>query len=225
MADPTPHTKADEVHGRLRGDILAGRRRPGAQLPFAELCAHYRASAGVVREGLSRLAEEGLVVATPQRGFRVVPLTADDLRHLTEVRLLNESLALRSAIAGGDAAWQERVIEAHARLERTPQPAADDPDRMDEAWVEAHNAFHAALLSGCHNGRLLAIALGVRDASVLYQRWTRSVGHDRDRDAPAEHRALLHAALDRDADRAVAVLHAHIDRTAAVLIAALDEAR
>jgi DNA-binding GntR family transcriptional regulator len=50
------------------------------------------------------------------------------------------------------------------------------------------------------------------------------VGHDRDRDAPGEHRALLHAALDRDADRAVDVLHAHIDRTAAVLIAALDEA-
>jgi DNA-binding GntR family transcriptional regulator len=95
---------------------------------------------------------------------------------------------------------------------------------MDEAWVEAHNAFHAALLSGCRNRRLLAIALAVRDASVLYQRWTRSVGHDRDRDAPGEHRALLHAALDRDADRAVDVLHAHIDRTAAVLIAALDEA-
>jgi DNA-binding GntR family transcriptional regulator len=222
---PTPRTRADEVYGRIRADILAGRRRPGTRLPFAELCERYRASASVVREGLARLAEEGLVVAHPQRGFRVVPLTADDLRNLTEVRLLNESLALRSAIADGDAAWEARVVDAHARLERTPQPAADDPDRMDDAWVEAHNAFHAALLSGCRNGRLLAIALAVRDASVLYQRWTRSVGHDRDRDAPAEHRALLHAALDRDADRAVAVLHAHIDRTAAVLIAALDEAR
>lgn len=219
---PTPRTRADEVYGRIRVDILAGRRRPGSRLPFAELCEHYRASASVVREGLSRLAEEGLVVAAPQRGFRVVPLSADDLRNLTEVRLLNESLALRSAIAEGDSAWQAHIVEAHSRLERTPQPAAGDADRMDEAWVEAHNAFHAALLSGCRNRRLLSIALSVRDASVLYQRWTRSVGQDKDRDAPAEHRAMLHAALARDADHAVAVLHAHIDRTAAVLIAALE---
>ena len=50
---------------------------------------------------------------------------------------------------------------------------------MDEAWVEAHNAFHAALLSGCRNQRLLSIALSVRDASGLYKRWTRSVGQDK----------------------------------------------
>jgi DNA-binding GntR family transcriptional regulator len=217
-----PRTKADEVYGRLRADILAGRRRPGARLPFAELCAHYRASAGVVREGLSRLAEEGLVVATPQRGFRVVPLTAEDLRDLTEVRLLNEGRALRSAITDGDRAWQARVADAHDRLACTPQPAPDDPDRMDEAWIEAHHAFHAALLSGCRNQRLLSLALAVRDASVLYQRWTRSVGRDRDRDAAAEHREMFEAALVRDADRAVAALNAHIDRTAAVLLRALE---
>jgi DNA-binding GntR family transcriptional regulator len=93
---------------------------------------------------------------------------------------------------------------------------------MDEAWVEAHHAFHAALLSGCRNQRLLSLALAVRDASVLYQRWTRSVGRDRDRDAAAEHREMFEAALVRDADRAVAALHAHIDRTAAVLLGALE---
>jgi DNA-binding GntR family transcriptional regulator len=219
---PTPRTRADEVYGKLRADILAGRRRPGSRLPFAELCERYRASASVVREGLSRLAEEGLVVAAPQRGFRVVPLSADDLRNLTELRLLNEALALRSAIAEGDATWESDVVEAHERLERTPQFLADDPDRMDEAWVDAHNAFHAALLHGCRNQRLLSIALSLRDASVLYQRWTRAVGHDRQRDAAREHRELLEAALARDPDRAVAVLAAHIGRTCAVLLAALD---
>jgi DNA-binding GntR family transcriptional regulator len=219
---PVPRTRTDEVYGRIRADILAGRREPGSRLPFAELCEHYRASASVVREGLSRLAEEGLVVAAPQRGFRVVPLSADDLRDLTEVRLLNEELALRSAVAGGDDAWLSHVVDAHRRLERTPQPAEDDPDRMDEAWVEAHNAFHAALLTGCRNPRLLSIALSVRDASVLYQRWSRSIGQDKDRDAPAEHREMLHAALARDADRAVAALRPHIERTSAVLIAALE---
>lgn len=217
-----PRTKADEVYGRLRSDVLAGRREPGSRLPFAELCARYQASAGVVREGLSRLAEEGLVVATPQRGFRVIPLTADDLRDLTEVRLLNETLALRSAVVEGDSAWESRIVSAHGRLERTPQTGATDPALMDDAWVTAHSAFHAALLSGCRNRRLLSIALSMRDASVLYQRWTLSIGQDTDRDAPAEHREMLDAALARDPERAVAALRTHVDRTTEVLLAALE---
>ena len=171
---------------------------PGSRLPFAELCARYQASAGVVREGLARLAEEGLVVAMPQRGFRVIPLTADDLRDLTEVRRLNESLALRSAVVEGDAAWEARIALADCRLERTPQPGATDPGPDGRSVGEAHDAFHAALLSGCRNRRLLAIALAARDASGLYQRWTLSIGPRPDRDAPAEHREMLDAALARD---------------------------
>jgi len=221
-----PRTKADEVYGKLRSDVLAGRREPGSRLPFAELCARYQASAGVVREGLSRLAEEGLVVATPQRGFRVIPLTADDLRDLTEVRLLNETLALRSAVVEGDSAWESRIVSAHGRLDGTPPTgwAGSGLDTLlaDDAWVAAHNAFHGALLSGCRNRRLLAIALSMRDASVLYQRWTLSIGQDTDRDAPAEHREMLDAALARDPERAVAALRTHVDRTTEVLLAALE---
>jgi DNA-binding GntR family transcriptional regulator len=64
MASPgAAPTRGEGVYARLRGDILAGHLQPGSRLPFAKLCARYGTSVGVLREGLSRLVEQGLVHA------------------------------------------------------------------------------------------------------------------------------------------------------------------
>lgn len=211
-------TRTERVYARMRADILAGRLLPGSRLPFAELCARYGASMGVLREGLSRLVEQGLVLAEPQQGFRVTEVSAEDLADLTAARCDVEGLALRHAVEHGDLAWESRVVAAHHTLERTPQSAPDDPDLMNEDWAAAHAAYHAALWDGCPNRRLRAIAASLRDAAELYRRWSGPLGHDGDRDVPGEHRELLDAVLARDADRAVAALSAHIHHTTRVLL-------
>lgn len=221
---PAAPTRSEDVYTRLRGDILAGRLRPGSRLPFAELCSRYNTSVGVVREGLSRLTEQDLVVAEPQQGYRVKSVSAQDLQDLTDARIQIETLVVRSAIATGDVAWESRVLAAHHTLVRTPVMELDDPQRMSEAWASAHASYHATLLSGCPNPRLQAIALGLRDSAELYRRWSMPVGHDTRRDVSSEHEALLTAALARDADDATTVLSAHLQRTASVLLdAATDD--
>src|SRR4051812_10817236 len=94
-------TRAERVFIELRDDLLAGRWYPGQKLPFEELCAKYDASVGVIREALQRLAEQGLVLVEPNRGFRVVPVSADDLRQLTEARLQVEPATFRLAVEQG----------------------------------------------------------------------------------------------------------------------------
>src|SRR5262245_54862877 len=86
-------TRSNAVFDRLRADLLAGRLQPGSKLKLAVLGARYAASLSVVREALSRLAEQGLVVAHPQRGFSVVALSPDDLTDLTNTRIDVETLA------------------------------------------------------------------------------------------------------------------------------------
>lgn len=220
MARPltTTTTRAEDVYGRLRADILAGRLLPGQRLPFADMCARYGTSVGVLREGLSRLVEQDLVAVVPNQGYRVRQVSPTDLQHLTDARVDVESLVLRSAVAAGDLAWESRVLAAHHLLVRTPQQDPDDPLRMSEGWAEAHATFHAALLDGCPNPRLRSIALALRDSAELYRRWTVPVGHDGARDTAGEHRALLEGALARDADAAVRVLEEHLRRTARVLL-------
>jgi DNA-binding GntR family transcriptional regulator len=209
------------VYAELRADILGGRQRPGARLPFAELTARYGASMGVVREALSRLAAEGLVESEPQFGFRVVPLSIADLQHLTAARAAIETLVLGQAVEHGGVSWEADVLAAHHRLERTLQRAEDDPSRLSDAWTVAHAAYHHALLAGCPNPRLLAIADSLRDSAELYRRWSVPLAHGH-RDIAGEHRAILDAVLAHDPDAATAALAAHIQRTTNVLLEHAD---
>ena len=216
----TAVTRAESVYQALRKDVLAGRLRPGSKLRFAELAARYEASTTVLREGLSRLAEQGLVVAEPQHGYHVTPLSVEDLCDLTVARLSIEGLVLRNAIADGDVAWESRLVAAAHTLERTPMLDPDDSALFNEEWTAAHSAYHAALLDGCANVRLRTVAAALRDSAELYRRWSRRLGDDEGRDVVGEHRSILAAVLDRDADRAEALLTNHIRHTTDVLVAA-----
>jgi DNA-binding GntR family transcriptional regulator len=209
-------TRVDVVHARIRSDILAGRESPGARLALAPLVARHGVSMGVVREALSRLVAQGLVESEPQRGFRIVPISPEDLRQLVKARGLVETLVLRQAIEAGGLRWESELIAAHHILSRTPWMTADDPDRLSDEWVSAHRAFHAALFRGCPNPRLVAITVPLRDSAELYQRW--SVPLAGNRGISGEHRQLLDLALAGDADKACAVLATHIRRTGEVLL-------
>lgn len=213
-------TRTEQVYNQLRADILAGRLLPGTKLRFADLTDRYDCSTSVVREGLSRLAEQGLVQSEPQHGYHVTPLSLDDLEDLTTARCALEGLVLRMSIESGDIAWESGVVAAHHALDRQTMKTVDEPVRISDEWVAAHAKFHGALLAACPSQRLRTMALSLRDAAELYRRWSGPVGHDEDRDVGNEHRALADAALRGDADEAVRLLEAHLLRTTRALGAA-----
>lgn len=209
-------TQADRVAAELRVDILRGRMRPGEKLPFAELCKQYRTSVGVMREGLSRLVAQGLVVNEPQVGFRVIPLSIEDLRQLTEARVFVEGRVLELSIASGGMEWESLLVGVHHALERTPETVAGDASTMSDEWALAHARFHAACLQACPNRRLLEVAETLRASAELYRRWSVPLSGGT-RDVVAEHRRLLNAVLARDANAALDALSEHLAHTRELL--------
>ncbi len=212
-------SKAERLHAQLRADILAGRLHPGARLRYGEMCDRYGASMGGLRESLLRLAEQGLVRGEPQQGFWVTEVSAGDLRELTAARIDLETMTLRHAMADGDIEWESRLLAAHHRLSRIAQLDPDGSGRLADGWVAAHAEYHTALLDGCANRRLKAIAASLRDSAELYRRWSVPLGHERERNIAAEHAALLDAALSRQTELAVSRLAAHVQHTTDVLLA------
>lgn len=210
-------TRSDAIYQRIRGDILAGRLSPGTRLPFADLCQRYEASTGVLREALPRLVEQGLVVSEPQIGFRVIAVSAEDLRHLTEARIAIETLVLRQSVEHGDLGWESSVLASHHRLSRLPILTA--AGTINEEWLSAHAVFHRAILHACPNPRLRHIADLLHDSAEIYRCWSAESGQEHGRDVPAEHRRILEMVLDRDADAAVAALADHIECTTRMLLA------
>src|SRR3954453_2312057 len=87
-------TPGELAYRRIRADILFGRLPPGRKLKLARLRNDYAASVSTLREILSRLSSEKLVVAEGQRGFEVAPVSAKNLREIAGLRQLLECKAL-----------------------------------------------------------------------------------------------------------------------------------
>lgn len=207
------------VYDQLRAAVLDGRFSPGERLRPVDLATEFGVGAGVVREALTRLAEQRLLVAEPNRGYRVMSISIDQISELVELRRVTECAALRMSVERGDLEWEGRVLTAHHRVAATQ--ASDDAD----AWSGVHREFHQALISGCGNERLVALCDELFLESELYRRWS---GQALARHAHAaeerqgrndEHLDLRNAALTRDADRVVALHESHLRRTADLALA------
>jgi DNA-binding GntR family transcriptional regulator len=203
-------TLAKDIHRKIRADILCGRLAIGQRLKLAEMAREYGVSPNIVREALTVLAGEKLVRTQPQQGFAVTSLTADELRDLTSVRVAIESMALTRAIQNGGVEWEAGLLAAHHRLAHTPVKL--DADNLNEAYVEAHSAFHAALVQACDSPLLLEMRQSLHDASELYRRMA-YLKRRSTKDTGREHKKLVQAALSRDVARATAVLTRHFEET------------
>ncbi len=96
----------EDVYRAIRRDIIFGQLDAGARLRLERMKADYGASVSTIREALSRLATEGLVHATGQRGFSVAPMSETELREIADLRILVECHALGLSIDAGDTEWE-----------------------------------------------------------------------------------------------------------------------
>ncbi len=219
IAPKRPLNLTQGAYAQLRTELLSCQIMPGSRLRIQELSDRLAVSLGAVREALSRLTSEGLVVAEPQRGFRAAPISAEDLEDLTMVRVEIDTLCLRQAIELGDVAWEARLVAAFHRLSRTPERVADDPARISESWAEAHAAFHVALIDGCGSEWLMRLHRQLYDQSERYRRLSVSLARQT-RNIADEHQAIVEATLARSTEKAVALLGEHLGVTAKILLEA-----
>jgi GntR family transcriptional regulator, carbon starvation induced regulator len=210
-------TQADQVFDALRGEILSCRLAPGAKIRINEIAARMGVSLGSVREALSRLSAEDMVIAKAQKGYTVAPVSEDELVDLTKTRISIEQICLRNAIEHGDVEWETGIVAAFHRLHRIPERDPSDPAVLNEAWSLAHGAFHLALVVGCDSRSLLRIRANLYAQTERYRRLSVPLRRE-ERDVDAEHKALMEAVLGRNADHASGLISDHLWRTTRILL-------
>ena len=204
------------AYERLRADMLACRYLPDQRLNISELCESLGVSLGAVREALSRLTSEGLVVSEPHRGFRVAQVSPEDLQQLYQARTEIEGLCLRRSIELGNLDWETGVVAAYYSLSKTAQ-CGDENALVHEEWLERHADFHSALVSSCDNPWLLRMRSQLFDHSQRYRRLSAAVSRKK-RSVDKEHKEIMEAAIARDADQAVALMRQHLQLTTRILM-------
>ncbi len=206
-------TLTEHAYQRLRAEILHGELMPGERLRVAELHDRFALGLTPIREALMRLSIEGLVEAETHRGARVTDISLTALADLMATRRDIERLCLVQAIANGTAEWEAEIVSATHLLSRTPLPVSPADRHAAQLWEARHRRLHAALVAACPSDWLKRFWNTLADHSERYRK-IRLLNHRqskaRVRDVTAEHAAIVGAVLARDADRAVALMDAHL---------------
>jgi GntR family transcriptional regulator, carbon starvation induced regulator len=213
----TSKTQSERVFEALRADILACRVQPGAKLRINEIAEAHEVSLGAVREALSRLGAESLVVAESQKGYHVTPLSVAELLDLTEARVEIERLALARSIERGDLDWETGLVGAWHRLSRLDEYPASGSRQPSEPWALAHAAYHQALVAACGSTKLLQIRLQLYEQAERYRRYSTPLASVH-RDVAGEHQQIFEAAMPRDTVLAGRLISEHLQRTVALIV-------
>ena len=216
LTSPDADSISESAYRRIRDDIVFGDLAPGQKLKLERLRENYGPSVSTLREILSRLSSEALVVAEGQRGFVVAPVSAANLRELAALRLLLECHALEQSFKAGDVDWEGRIVAAHHKLALTEQRLLTGQQAEPQTWKRYDWEFHHALISACGSSALLETHAPIYDKYLRYQM---VVGIFRGKVAADEHQQLLACALARDWRTACEVLTVHVDACVAAIVA------
>ena len=206
-------TLSGQAYAAIRADILSGEIEPDTKLKMEQLQSRYRFSSSPLREALNRLAAEQIVTVDERRGFRAARASLADLRDITRFRLIIETSAFDASMTDGTAEWEAEAIAALHRLEALTKTLPAKTRSFVPAWIDAHKAFHIALVSACGSTRLLTSCAAMFDQSQRY-RCLSAKHRTSPRNSGAEHRQLLELALRRDHVAGIRLLAEHIQKTA-----------
>lgn len=200
----TGETAASQVFDALKRDLIRGRFDAGEKLAISDLKQHYAVGLSPLREALNRLAAYGLLEQHNQRGFRVPPLSSEELEDIARLRMQLECMALSQAFEAGDAEWESQLLAAQHRLTKAEEESQDL-----EQWERAHLQFHRTLLAPCGSRWLLRFIGQLHDQFDRYRRL--APGNPAIRSGlDAQHGELVQLALERRIQDARWLLEAHI---------------
>jgi len=206
MPDPIPLRSPslhDNVAERLRAMVFDRQLAPGELIDEKALAARWQISRTPLREALKVLAAEGLVDLVPGKGSRVVSLTDEDADALFPVMALLEGRCAHEATLR---ASDEQLAELHQLHERLEMHAAvNDID----GYYRANHAFHSKVQALAANRWLDRVTGDLRRFLRLLR--GRQLNLPGRIDASInEHRVLIDAIGQRDAERAGRAMHDHL---------------
>lgn len=213
---------------QLKSDILSGTLKPDQRLRLEEIRSLYNIGVTPLREALTRLAANNLVVIEDQRGFRVAAASLEDMSDVAYTRQHIESYLLSESIANGDDAWESEVRASFERLRRASVLSTQGAD--PQIWEAAHRDFHFSLIARSERPLLQNFHQITWDQASRY----RLLGHASEESSRLldDHEQLMTASLARETELACALLRRHIrvwvDRaiqTSRTRAAAADQAK
>jgi len=203
------------AYNRLRGLILSGELAPGEKLKIGRLRDVLETGASPIREALSQLVSDQLVVRHDQRGFQAAETSRDNFEEILDLRCTLEAKALRASVLRSTNQWEESLVLAHHRLAKAAKDHSTEFERL-------HKEFHMALISNCNAPLLRRYCSQLYDLNIRYRHVAGRSTDYKGRKVEQEHLQIMNAAVNNDADQAVDLLTFHYKETGEFLKPFID---
>lgn len=203
IVDNNSHSLEEQVYSALEEDILSAKYAAGEALTELSLTRSLGVSRTPVRAALHRLAEEGLVSITPNKGAVVVGVSREDLVSIYDVRTRLEGLASRLA---AEAITDEELSDLREALELQEFYIS----RKDaEHLRELDTKFHYIIYKASGNRPLLKILGDLHKNIKMYRKRSLSVP-GRLEQSVNEHREIYEAIAKGDSELADELTSRHV---------------
>lgn len=206
-----PVTITDKIFIQLRKDIVEGIIVSGSKLSEMELSTKYAVSRAVIREAINRLESCHLVERKANIGARVVNLTLEGLAELYQVRESLEGMAARLAainMTDDDIADLQSLLDTHLEWVQTGETYYQEAGDVD---------FHYRVILGSKNKQLISMLTDSIYHLIRMYRVQLGMAGPRVTTAFDEHKHIVQAIANRDAELAEMLMRRHILYTKSTL--------
>jgi len=197
---------SDQLYRSIRNKIITWQISSSEIIVEARLAEEYNVSKTPVREALALLSQDGLVEVLPRIGYRVTPISIQDIHEIFDLRVVLEGEAAAVAAQRATEAELEDVQES----DRAWAKKLSQEELSPEEYLHFHDAFHLHIAELSGNTRLASfIARLLRDGTRLRMRDPLMSVHGLSKEQQDSKR-IVQALVERDGEKARRLLEKHI---------------
>ncbi|HEX5836285.1 MAG TPA: GntR family transcriptional regulator [Anaerolineales bacterium] len=193
------------VYEQIKHDIITCKLAPGDPLSEHQFVDRFQVSKTPIREALTSLVQDGLVEYTPNRGFRVTPISVADIKEIFEARIFFEEEIFRLAV--------KKISDEEIDALEKHNWVNGDVKSLDyaEDFLESNWKFHTALAAASRNSRLLwYYETLMNEAQRLF--YMDISQHNREFQWGHGHEGIIQALRNRDEEAGVAAIRDTLER-------------
>jgi DNA-binding GntR family transcriptional regulator len=209
-----------DMYQRIVTGVVCGRIRPGERLGENSLSTRFGSPRGAVREALTRLEQDGLVVRKDNVGTYVREIEDDELLEIYDVRIAIEPLVAARVVKIASKAELDELEEIAKQIDRISSVEMNR-DALD-------NAFHQRLaeISGLkHIPHLMRIGNLHARCSALQQKMVISQAQLTRPISQPDHRQIVEALRSGDPDTAASTVAEHLRSARKNAVAEIERIR
>ena len=191
----------DQAYLALKESILRKELLPGTRLVDSQLAEQFGISRTPIRDAIRKLAEEGLVVKTGQKGYSVFNPSARDVNEIFELREILDIAAAQKLIREvlpNDPQAMEQIRRSH---EGILHPSAN--------FVKDDEDLHDTIIRLCGNARICALYSDLRNQTRIFRHST-ATNLARVHQAQQYHSQIYQGLMELDLEKTVRAIRTHI---------------